>query len=359
MSILITEVAITAAGEVAIEITNTGAASFDLTPYPLAVGDTTGSGFAVNFGTAGLPTSIAAGDTITIGHSNIPDLDYYPGDQLFEPSQLGFVSVPDFSEGASAAIDSVGISASDGTAFGTDIVYTCDVTRTPDTNFFSGDNRGDFTVTAPFSTNTIGTPTIACFGLGTRIGTPQGDVRVECLKIGDLVRTADGNAVPVRWIGTQTLAPRRVAHGKALVQVDAGALGHRLPEADLTLTADHALLIDGLLINAGALVNHTTIRHLPADDLPARVTVYHVETDDHDIIQANGAPAETFIDYIGRMAFDNYNDYVKLYGADRIIREMDLPRISSARLVPPALRARPGRVEPATMQQVTDQTRMA
>jgi hypothetical protein len=111
------------------------------------------------------------------------------------------------------------------------------------------------------------------------------------------------------------------------------------------VTADHALMLDGLLINAGALVNGSTITEVA--DLPERVTVYHAETEDHDIILAEGTPAETFIDYAGRQAFDNYPDYVALYGADRIIAENRAPRITSARMLPAALRARLGLAQAA------------
>jgi hypothetical protein len=38
--------------------------------------------------------------------------------------------------------------------------------------------------------------------------------------------------------------------------------------------------------------------------------------------------------------FDNYAEYVDLHGDDRTIPEMDLPRISAARLVPATLKAR-------------------
>ena len=80
----------------------------------------------------------------------------------------------------------------------------------------------------------------------------------------------------------------------------------------------------------------------PVTDLPDRITYYHTETEDHDVIFANGAPSETFIDAVGRTAFDNYQEYIDLYGADRIIPEMDRIRISSHRMVPAAIKARLG-----------------
>ncbi|NKX43989.1 hypothetical protein [Roseicyclus persicicus] len=60
------------------------------------------------------------------------------------------------------------------------------------------------------------------------------------------------------------------------------------------------------------------------------------------MIVANGAPAETFIDYVGRQVFDNYAEYVALYGEERIITEAPYPRISTPRLLPSALKARLG-----------------
>ena len=184
----------------------------------------------------------------------------------------------------------------------------------------------NFTVVNPF-------PFTVCFAPGTAIATPEGTVAVEALSIGDPVLTADGRTVPVKWVGRQTRSPlfQRIR----MIRVAAGALADRLPLRDLVLTADHALLIDGLLINAGALVNGTTITELR--DLPERVTVYHIETEAHDVILAEGTPAETFIDYAGRQAFDNYAEYVALYGADRAIAENPAPRISSARMLPAAL----------------------
>jgi len=185
------------------------------------------------------------------------------------------------------------------------------------------------------------TGTYLCFAEGTALATPSGPVSAENLKIGDLVETFEGGPVPAKWIGRQTAAPLfNVAPRLQLVRVRAGALGGGLPERDLVLTADHALLIDGLLINASALVNGSSIDWVPPKELGDRYTVYHVETEAHDVILAEGTPAETFIDYVGRQAFDNYAEYVALYGEDRTIREMPFPRISSARMLPQGVRRR-------------------
>lgn len=190
-------------------------------------------------------------------------------------------------------------------------------------------------------TSTTAVDYLYCFAAGTEISTPLGKIEVENLCIGDEIYTHEMLSVPVKWIGRQTVSTRfGMAERLMPVRVRAGALGCGLPLRDLVLTADHALLIDGLLINAGALVNGTTIDWVPLSELGESYTVYHIETENHDVILAEGTPAETFIDYVSRQAFDNYAEYLALYGEEPLIAEMAYPRISTARLLPLALKRR-------------------
>ena len=186
------------------------------------------------------------------------------------------------------------------------------------------------------------TPYMYCFAAGTQITTANGSAAVETLSIGDAITTATGQIVPVKWVGRQTL--NKWAHGPHMqpVRISAGALGDGLPHSDLTVTADHGIFIDGLVINASALVNGDSIAWVPMAELADRVIYYHIETENHDVILANGAASETFIDVAGRAAFDNYAEYLELYGTERIIPEMKHHRISSPRLLPDAIRARLG-----------------
>lgn len=173
-----------------------------------------------------------------------------------------------------------------------------------------------------------------CFAAGTRIATPEGACVVERLRIGDRVLTADGRAVAVRWIGRQTVLPMFSAEDRLPVVIAAGALGPGTPQRALMLSADHALLLDGLLINAGALANGDNIRRLERSEVPQELHYYNIETDAHEALLAEGAAAESFVDYRGRDTFDNVAEYRALYGVDRPIREMPLPRIARASLVP-------------------------
>ncbi len=82
-----------------------------------------------------------------------------------------------------------------------------------------------------------------CFATGTTILTPDGDRTIETLQPGDRVVTHDGRSTPAIRVARQTVAnPRGVELGRKPVRIEAGALGPDLPNAPLTVTADHALL---------------------------------------------------------------------------------------------------------------------
>ncbi|QDL93060.1 Hint domain-containing protein [Paroceanicella profunda] len=180
-----------------------------------------------------------------------------------------------------------------------------------------------------------------CFVTGTLIATPDGERPVESLQAGDMVLSASGAPVAVKWVHRQKVGMANfVPEAMRPVVITAGALGAGLPERDLCLSGDHALVIDDLLVNAAALVNGRSIRWTSQAEMSAGFTYWHVETELHDEILANGVPVETFIDYVGRSAFDNYRDYLDRHGCERIIPEMPRLRISAGRQVPASIRAR-------------------
>ena len=200
-----------------------------------------------------------------------------------------------------------------------------------DGNYTAGDSTDDIASTV----------TPICFLAGTNIASPKGQVAVEALKIGDVALTAEGGEVQVKWIGYQTVSTHFGPAERLLpVRFAAGSLGEGLPHTDLTVTADHGMLVDGVICHAGALVNGTTITRVPLAEMGESYTVYHIETEEHEIILANGAPAETFIDNVSRRVFDNYAEFEKLYGDVPEMEELPYPRAMSARQVPGRVWAR-------------------
>ncbi len=176
-----------------------------------------------------------------------------------------------------------------------------------------------------------------CFMAGTMISTPAGERAIETLKRGDLVLTTDGVAKKVCWLGRQTVSSIFADPVRSWpIRIKAGALGENIPSRDLLLSPDHAVLIEGALIHAGALVNGSSI--LRETRVPRSFIYYHVELDDHSLIFAENTPAETFIDNAERLAFDNWDEHQKLYPAGTDIEELPYPRAKAPRQVPVRIR---------------------
>ncbi|MGH7213004.1 MAG: Hint domain-containing protein, partial [Acetobacteraceae bacterium] len=136
---------------------------------------------------------------------------------------------------------------------------------------------------------------IPCFAAGTRIATPCGAIAVERLAIGDVVRTRSGMTRPVIWTGRRRIDCMRHSDPALVrpIRLHANALGEGLPCRDLLLSPDHAVFVDGLLIPVRLLVNHSSIK--VASDV-AEVEYVHIELPTHDILLAEGLPAESYLD---------------------------------------------------------------
>lgn len=141
-----------------------------------------------------------------------------------------------------------------------------------------------------------------CFARGTRILTPSGYRPVEQLVPGDLVITASGKAQPIIWTGLRLLdlaahpTPKKVQP----IRISAGALAPCVPRVTLRVSPDHALWFNGVLIPAKLLVNDATI--IQESDCLA-VTYHHVELDRHDVLLAEDAQCESYLDTGNRAGF--------------------------------------------------------
>ncbi|CAM3065615.1 hypothetical protein JHFBIEKO_3066 [Methylobacterium mesophilicum] len=141
---------------------------------------------------------------------------------------------------------------------------------------------------------------------GTRIQVLRGhtitNVPVELLQVGNLAITASGKPRPIRWIGTRAYPGLTAPQADRPVRIRAGALAEGVPAHDLLVSPDHALMVDGLFVAAGHLVNGSSITR---GEAVRDLTYWHVELDSHDLLLAENTPAESFLPVPGvRAGFD-------------------------------------------------------
>lgn len=148
------------------------------------------------------------------------------------------------------------------------------------------------------TSNVGSSATVICFVAGTLIDTPDGPRPVEDLSIGDLVSTLDHDAQAVRWHHCWRV---RSTDRTAPIRIEAGALGASLPKRALMVSPQHRIMIRSpiaarmfgaaeVLVPAKKLLDTPGVQQCPPG---APVTYAHFMCDRHEIIRANGAPAET------------------------------------------------------------------
>ena len=145
--------------------------------------------------------------------------------------------------------------------------------------------------------------TNVCFTKGTLIETPGGLTPIEQLRAGDMVLTMDDGPQPIRWIGSNDIAPEVLAQQPRLrpIRIRAGALGLNMPKRDLMVSPQHRVFVRSIVANrmfgnfevlvpANKLVTCDGIEI--ANDM-VDVSYWHMLFDKHQIVWSNGAPTES------------------------------------------------------------------
>ena len=232
------------------------------------------------------------------------------------PSDIGTIAFQNPGTAVTALLGNVGIgdaielpgSSVSSVTFGPGalIVSTDAITTTfSNVTYLAGSTPAGFIASQDASTGLEEITFTLCFCRGTLIRTPGGEVPVEQLAAGDQVVTWRGEVRPITWIGVgKVLATRGARSAATPVIVRKGALADNVPHVDLHVTKGHSLWFDDVLIPVEFLVNHRSILW---DDRAKEVEIYHVELDSHDVLIANGAPAESYRDDGNRWLFRNAN----------------------------------------------------
>ncbi|EGE47876.1 MULTISPECIES: Hint domain-containing protein [Acetobacter] len=159
-----------------------------------------------------------------------------------------------------------------------------------------------------------------CFLSGSMIRTSEGDVAVEDIQIGDEVIAFD-------WRNDEDVVRQVVWVGKARATVrpdlpddEAGwpvrilkdAIADGVPYKDMLITAEHCLFFRDRFVPVRMLVNGVSIFY---DKSITSYDYYHVETEQHSVITADGMLTESYLDTGNRSSFRQEGKIATLRGA--------------------------------------------
>ncbi len=157
---------------------------------------------------------------------------------------------------------------------------------------------------------------VVCFAAGTDIQTPDGPVDVADLQAGDVVTTLGGRTRSVRQTSMRQFTPLQLVRETRLlpVRIKAGALGGGLPDRDLLVSRQHRVLVSSRIAKrifgqTEVLIPATHLVGLPGIDVDRSIqpiSYHHILLDVHDIMLANGAPAESL--FIGPLSLQTLED---------------------------------------------------
>ena len=153
---------------------------------------------------------------------------------------------------------------------------------------------------------------VSCYAAGTNIATTRGQMLVEAIRPGMFVCTVLGaDTGAVVWAGHREVDCTR--HPDPIkvwpVRIAAGTFGRGMPETDLFLSPDHAIFVDRVLVPVRLLIDGGNIRQ----ELTERITYHHIQLARHDVLLANGMPAESCVDAGARARFSHGGAVIALH----------------------------------------------
>ncbi|WP_227004807.1 Hint domain-containing protein [Acetobacter senegalensis] len=201
----------------------------------------------------------------------------------------------------------------------------------------------------------------ACFLSDSMIRTPEGDVAVQDIQVGDSV---------VAYVDGQQQVRKVVWAGKTRVAVKAGlpddeagypvrilkdALAEGVPYKDMLVTPEHCLFFNGLFTPVRMLVNGASIFY---DHSITSYDYYHIETEQHSVIVADGVMTESYLDTGNRGSFRQEGTVVSLNaGSHKTARtwaeDAAAPLVVAQAVVEPIFRKIEARAKHAGIEAVT------
>ena len=186
-------------------------------------------------------------------------------------------------------------------------------------------------------------PVLVCFSGATLIATATGERAARDIKVGDRIPTKDNGVQTVRYVASRRLTHRQLRGNPDLapIRIAAGALGDGLPLRDLTVSPQHAILVQSataelltgereVLLRAKRLLALPGVERVFPED---GIDYVHFLFDRHEIVFAEGAQAESL--FLGNRTLETFDpaseaELMALFGTLDLARQ----HRAAARLIP-------------------------
>ncbi|ARW10056.1 Hint domain-containing protein [Acetobacter ascendens] len=195
----------------------------------------------------------------------------------------------------------------------------------PDTATVSNPLNITESLSGAYSVTTITTDgtysdTFVCFLKDSLIKTENGSVPVQNIVPGEMISVFINGAEEqkeVVWAGTaHVVVNANLPEDQAgyPVRILKDAFAENVPCKDMLITSEHCLFVEGSFVPARMLVNSRSIYY---DTTITSYDYYHIETEKHSVIMADGILTESYLDTGNRRNFRQTGKVIRIGGKQK------------------------------------------
>jgi hypothetical protein len=127
---------------------------------------------------------------------------------------------------------------------------------------------------------------LVCFGEGSLVFTPSGEVPIENLKQGDQIYDENLSVQTVEFIAKRTVFPSKTLNKYSIpIEIKQGQLGDNVPRKDTLVSSAHLIKHNGQMVPASTLGTEASFNSV--------ITYYNVKVSNYSTMIVNGLVSET------------------------------------------------------------------
>ncbi|MDG1736766.1 MAG: choice-of-anchor L domain-containing protein [Paracoccaceae bacterium] len=236
---------------------------------------------------------VALDDAVNLTQNGSETIDVVDNDTTSAPG--GTLTITHINEIAVSAGSTVVLLTGQGITLNIDGTLTIDADNDTETVYFNYTIEDSSGATDSALVEIVQSP--PCFTPDTLILTEFGELPVQDLRPGMLVKTKDRGLQPLIWVGKSVLPARSDTYP---IKIDAGFLEN---DRALIVSPQHRILlrgvfaellfgVDEVLVKAKDLVNDQTVTRCFGND---QIVYFHLLLEEHELLLSNGQWSESFL----------------------------------------------------------------